>query len=619
MLLCDGVVRRCSNHIDCFILNLIALGLIFFVCDMSTKQRRGSLTNLPACTVEILNRITAYLSDAQREELRQLYVDAWAAMPASKRAQSSAVKLREALYDAQSLLTAARTARANVNIAAGVQFDMSVFLSSTTEGRSDWVLLSWTAALTDVACLSAVLVMRPSQQCLNWPDKEGLTALHVAAKRSAIDATRLLLQAGANIAAASTGDKVAGQTAVHYAQGQKQCSGELMSLYIKYKANILQRDAIGFTPLHWCVPQFGCKYKLDAARVILQEMKKLGTDADFRVADTYSSSALAWCMLNAAKLLDTDMLPMVQLLLANGAKPHYSELILAGDTALQRAVKKGLSRCAAAMQQTVRAAAVTQQTGDNSGSSSSSSSSSSSGSSSRSSIYTNSSSSSSSSNSSSSTSRAANRPIAQTAPEVLDLLDSNNYNYTDDDMVVEAPVAAVNNQIAASKIPSVSAVQAVQPFTTAAASDNTSADTVHTGADDDETESECEHGHNCVCGGKASGRFSSSSSSSGCSKGSSSSKANRHTAAAAGGSAKANGHSAGSNTGHSSSSNSRKSSNGGSNGGGSSSSKGRSSKGRSGKASTSNSSGSSGGSNSSNSSTNSSSSVASSTRQTLRL
>jgi hypothetical protein len=102
------------------------------------------LAALSACTAEMLNKTTAYLSDAQREELGLLYQDAWAAMPASKRAQSSAAKLREALCDAQLLLTAARTARANVNIAAGVQFDMSVFLSSRIEGRSDWVLVSRT-------------------------------------------------------------------------------------------------------------------------------------------------------------------------------------------------------------------------------------------------------------------------------------------------------------------------------------------------------------------------------------------------------------------------------------------------------------------------------------------
>jgi hypothetical protein len=88
----------------------------------------------------MLHKIAAPLNDAQREELGLLYHDAWAAMPASKRAQSSAAKLRTALPSAQALLTTAR--KAHINIAAGVQTDMSVFLSSRIEGRSDWVLLS---------------------------------------------------------------------------------------------------------------------------------------------------------------------------------------------------------------------------------------------------------------------------------------------------------------------------------------------------------------------------------------------------------------------------------------------------------------------------------------------
>jgi Ankyrin repeats (many copies) len=441
-------------------------------------------------------------------------------------------------------------AKAHTNIAAGVQFDMSVFLSGSTEGRKDWALISWSADLSDAACLKAVLAMRPSQQCLDWPDNEGLTALHIAAGRNAIDATKLLLQAGASIAAVATGDRVKGQTAVHYALGQRECSGELISLLIKHEANVLQRDGSGFSPLRWCVPQYGCKYKLDAARVILQEMKKEGKDADLRVTDTYNSSALAWCMLNAAKLPDAAILPMVQLLLKNGADAQRVEPILKHRTPLQVATDKKLLLCLAAMQQAVAASAATQQreapadaaAPDNNSCSSISSISSNnnSSSSSGSSISRNSSSSSSSgssSGSSNSHSRAASSPIASTAPEVLDLLDSEHDNNDDYDMIVEA-AAAANKQAADSIILTTTAAQARHLPATATAADSsnssraavqqamttssdsahngsmcehhsvtpmqlavantlqTSAAAMHAGADDDETESEYEYSGN---------------------------------------------------------------------------------------------------------------------------
>jgi hypothetical protein len=57
-------------------------------------------------------------------------------------------------------------------------------------------------------------------------------------------------------------------------------------------------------------------------------MKKLGKDADLRVVDTYDSSALPWCMLNAAKLSDEAIVPMVQLLMKHGADAQCVEPIL---------------------------------------------------------------------------------------------------------------------------------------------------------------------------------------------------------------------------------------------------------------------------------------------------
>jgi hypothetical protein len=258
-------------------------------------------------------------------------------------------------------------------------------------------------------------------------------------------------------------------------------------------------------------------------------MNKLGTDADFRVADTYNSSALAWCMLNAAKLLDEAIVPMVELLLKHGADAQCVEAILKHKTSLQLAEEKRLALCLAAMQQTIAAGATQQRkasagaaaaASNRSGSSrsnSSNSSSSNSNSSSNNSICTDSS----SINSSNSNSSYTNRPISQTTLEVLDLLDSGNNDNTDDVMVVEAPSAAVNRHTAASTTSAASAVQAVQQPTAATASESSmicgdalqkamtassgrarghtvnmlqgSASTVHTGADDDKTESEYEH------------------------------------------------------------------------------------------------------------------------------
>jgi hypothetical protein len=86
-------------------------------------------------------------------------------------------------------------------------------------------------------------------------------------------------------------------------------------------------------------------------------MKRLGTDADFKVADTYNSSTLAWCMLNAAKLPGAAIVPMVQLLLKYGADAQCVEAILKHKTPLQVAKDKKLALCLAAMQQTIAAGA----------------------------------------------------------------------------------------------------------------------------------------------------------------------------------------------------------------------------------------------------------------------
>jgi hypothetical protein len=337
------------------------------------KRKRTTSASLNSCRAAVLAHTQTPLRASQQKQLADLFEAAYLEVPLadSAAAHNNVRAFAKALNDIRELLQAAQVQGA-LNT---VQSDVERLLVAELPGSGHWNLLSAAAWARNAGFLAAVLEQQPSAECLSWPDSagtdlptahvghNGLTALFGVAYRNDAERARLLLQAGASIRSTATDATIEGQTAAHYALGQKDCSGELISVLIEYGVNVLQRDANGFSLLHWCIPQRGCKYKVEAARVILQEMKAVDANADFRVADAYSSSALAWCMLNNAELADEAILPMVQLLLKHGAKPHCSELILEGDTPLKRAVDTGLLQCAGAMQQTARAAAVTQQRG----------------------------------------------------------------------------------------------------------------------------------------------------------------------------------------------------------------------------------------------------------------
>jgi ankyrin repeat protein len=317
----------------------------------------------------MLAEIKTPLNDNEKLQLAQLFEAAYFAVPleeaADNKDEENVDSLWYALTAARGLLQDAQTDGAEPGL---VQRDLERLLLAEIPGSDHWNLLSAAAWAPNSALLAAILSEQPSPDCISWPAEpgtdpprphakhNGLTALHGAACRDDPSRVKLLLDAGAAMHATATNEDLLGQTPAHYALGQQTCSGELIALFIERGADVLQRDANGFTLLHWCVPQYGCKYKLDAAKVILHKMKKESKTADYRAADADTSSALAWCMLNKAKLADAAILPMVQLLLKYGAKPHSCELILKGDTPLQVAEDKKLALCAAAMQSGTAAA-----------------------------------------------------------------------------------------------------------------------------------------------------------------------------------------------------------------------------------------------------------------------